>query len=119
MKWRVRSRSLPGRLAEILASEDRWSDALACLAAAVHADVAVAITPHALLGVYGLVPAEALRAQNPDELARALIRSGQESTWVHRCPGGSSRPPCARPTGSVEANASFSRGGCPARAARG
>src|SRR5262249_51102015 len=88
MKWRVRSRSLPGRLAEILASEDRWSDALACLAAAVHADVAVAITPHALLGVYGLVPAEALRAQNPDELARALIRWGQESTWVHRCPGG-------------------------------
>jgi signal transduction histidine kinase len=84
----VRSRSLPGRLAEILASEDRWSDALACLAAAVHADVAVAITPDALLGVYGLVPSEALRAENPDELARALIRSGQESTWVHRCSGG-------------------------------
>ncbi len=88
MKWIMRSRSLPGQLAEVLAGEDQWSDALACLAAAVHADVAVAITPHSLLGVYGLVPSEALRAENPDELARALIRSGQESTWVHRCPGG-------------------------------
>jgi signal transduction histidine kinase len=88
MKWIVRSLSLPGQLAEILASEDRWSDALAFLAAAVHADVAVATTPHGTLGVHGLVPAEALRAENPDELARALIRSGQEATWVHRCSGG-------------------------------
>jgi two-component system, cell cycle sensor histidine kinase and response regulator CckA len=84
----VRFRTLPGRLAEIVVSEERWSDALACLAAAVHADVAVAITPQALLGVFGLVPSEALRAENPDELSRALIRAGLESTWVHRCPQG-------------------------------
>ncbi|HEX5865763.1 MAG TPA: hypothetical protein VF014_16165, partial [Casimicrobiaceae bacterium] len=84
----MRFRTLPGRLAEIVVSEERWSDALACLAAAVHADVAVAITPQALLGVFGLVPSEALRAENPDELSRALIRAGLESTWVHRCPQG-------------------------------
>jgi signal transduction histidine kinase len=76
---------VPAQLAQILVQDEPWTDALACLAPIVGAELAVALdggTPPRRRGVFGLLPPSATHATDEATMVETLGRAGL-TVWSH------------------------------------
>jgi two-component system, cell cycle sensor histidine kinase and response regulator CckA len=75
---------LTARLALLLARDDSWNEALACLVHGARAEVAIALEtgrPPRRLGAFGPLPAAAANAGDEETLLDALRRMGMGAIW--------------------------------------